>query len=31
MADYMIDEFKRWEQGEALHYQVSAAMLETMA
>ncbi len=31
MADYMIEEFKRWERGEALHYQVSAAMLETMA
>ena len=31
MADYAIEEFLRWEQGEALKYQVTLEMLETMA
>ena len=31
MADYMIEEFARWERGEALRYRVEEAMLETMA
>ena len=31
MADYMIEEFGRWERGEALCYQITEAMLETMA
>jgi phosphoglycerate dehydrogenase-like enzyme len=29
MADYMIEEFKRWEKGEELKYQVSEDMLLT--
>ena len=31
MADYMIEEFKRWEQGEPLRYAVTLPMLERMA
>ncbi|MCH2660712.1 glycerate dehydrogenase, partial [bacterium] len=31
MADYMIEEFGRWERGEALRWQVTAPMLATMA
>ena len=31
MADYMIEEFGRWERGEALHWQVTEPMLATMA
>ena len=30
-ADYMIEEFERWEAGEPLRYQVTLEMLETMA
>lgn len=31
MADYMIEEFGRWQRQQALRYQVTAAMLATMA
>ena len=31
MADYMLEEFSAWEKGEALRYEVSLEMLETMA
>ena len=31
MADYIIDEFQAWEAGRPLRYQVTEAMLETMA
>jgi phosphoglycerate dehydrogenase-like enzyme len=31
MADYMIDEFGRWQAGQPLRYGVSLAMLERMA
>lgn len=31
MADYMIAEWQRWQRGQELHYQVTLAMLETMA
>jgi phosphoglycerate dehydrogenase-like enzyme len=31
MADFMIDEFKRWLNGDKLRYSVSIKMLETMA
>ena len=31
MADYMIAEWQRWQRGQDLHYQVTMAMLETMA
>lgn len=31
MADYAIEDFLRWERGEALLYRVTAEMLETMA
>lgn len=31
MADYAIEEFKRWEAGQPLSYAVSLKMLETMA
>ena len=31
MADYMLDEFARWQRGEALRYAVTKEMLETMA
>jgi phosphoglycerate dehydrogenase-like enzyme len=31
MADYAIDEFVRWERGEALRYAVTLEMLPTMA
>lgn len=31
MADYMIDEFQRWESGKELRYQVTADMLDRMA
>ena len=31
MADYVIDEFQRWEAGEPLQYQVAADMLDRMA
>ncbi len=31
MADYAIDEFRRWLNKESLHHSVSMAMLETMA
>ena len=31
MADYMIAEWQRWQRGQELHYQVTMAMLETMA
>ena len=30
-ADYVIEEFERWEAGEPLRYQVTLEMLETMA
>ena len=31
MADYMIEEFQRWQQGGALRYAVTKELLETMA
>ncbi len=31
MADFMIDEFKRWERGDALFYEVTREMLATLA
>ncbi len=31
MADYVLAEFERWEQGEELRYAVTEQMLETMA
>ncbi len=31
MADYMLEEFSAWEQGQPLRYSVSQEMLETMA
>ena len=31
MADHMIEECARWQRGEALRYQVTEAMLQTMA
>ena len=31
MADYVLEEFYRWRQGEALRYAVTLEMLETMA
>ena len=31
MADYVIEEFHRWQRGEALRYAVTLEMLETMA
>ncbi len=31
MADYMLEEFARWQRGEALRYVVTMEMLETMA
>jgi phosphoglycerate dehydrogenase-like enzyme len=31
MADFMIEEFGRWQAGEALHYAVTLEMLERMA
>ena len=31
MADYMIEEFTRWERDEALRWQVTESMLATMA
>ena len=31
MANYMIEEFGRWQRGQALFYQVTEEMLETMA
>ncbi len=31
MADYMLEEFARWQRGEALRYAVTKEMLETMA
>ena len=31
MADYMIEEFRRWRDGEPLRYAVTLAMLDTMA
>jgi len=31
MADYVIEEFHRWQRGEALRYSVTLEMLETMA
>lgn len=31
MADYVIEEFARWQRGEALRYAVSLEMLDTMA
>mgnify|MGYP001558767782 CR=1 FL=1 len=31
MADYMIEEFQRWEQGEPLHYQITKDMLPRLA
>ncbi|XHR31101.1 MAG: NAD(P)-dependent oxidoreductase [Chthoniobacteraceae bacterium] len=31
MADYMIEEFQRWENGEPLRYAVTKEMLRTMA
>lgn len=31
MADYALEEFRRWQAGEPLQYQVTLEMLETMA
>jgi phosphoglycerate dehydrogenase-like enzyme len=31
MADYILEEFARWQRGEELHYSVSLDMLDTMA
>lgn len=31
MADYVLEEFARWQRGEALRYAVTMEMLETMA
>lgn len=31
MADYMIEEFERWQQGEPLKHEVTPEILETMA
>ena len=31
MADHMIEECARWQRGEVLRYQVTEAMLQTMA
>jgi hypothetical protein len=31
MADYIIEEFSRWQRGEALRYDVTLDMLDTMA
>lgn len=31
MADHATEEFVRWERGEPLRYEVTAAMLDTMA
>lgn len=31
MADYMTDEFLRWQAGEPLHYEVSLEIMDTMA
>ena len=31
MADYMIEDFRRWEEGVPLNYQVTPERLETMA
>ena len=31
MADFMIEEFQRWEAGEPLHYEVSLEIMDTMA
>ncbi len=31
MADYVIEEFKRWERGESLRYEVTPQLLATMA
>tara|TARA_B100000315_G_C14071986_1_gene360984 strand:- start:63 stop:209 length:147 start_codon:yes stop_codon:yes gene_type:complete len=31
MADYMIEEFQRWQAGEPLQHKVTMAILDTMA
>ena len=31
MADYALDEFQRWDKGEALQWEVTAELLEKMA
>ncbi|MDA0337082.1 MAG: hypothetical protein O2782_18115 [bacterium] len=31
MADYVLDEFQRWEKGERLHWEVTAELLQRMA